>query len=286
MDYYDGLSRRINSLLRRRPSSFPFLSGDTFRSFSNVVYENGVLYSGKLRADEKRVIFCPTHDLADFAEYVFPEICEPFILITHNSDIILREDIHGLLESDLLEHWFAQNSYIRSKKMTLLPIGLENAWMRRNGNINDFLALIKNENEVRLPKILYGFNASTNISERNIALEVLKSSSLADYRFLQPRDYRRTLKNYMFLASPAGNGIDCHRTWEAIYLGVLPIVRGVEFYGQLRDFPGLVLGEWDEILDYSQNDLIEIYFKKKVALNKYRQAWADYWLKEIENFKS
>ena len=26
--------------------------------------------------------------------------------------------------------------------------------------------------------------------------------------------------------SPMGNGLDCHRTWEALYLGVIPLVRG------------------------------------------------------------
>lgn len=286
MDYYDSLSRRINTLLRRRPSSFPFISGDTFRSFANMVYENGKLHIRKLKADVNKVIFCQTHDLNDFAEFVLPEIREPFTLITHNSDVNLSEDFHRLLESDLLKHWFAQNSLIRSKKMTTLPIGLENAWMRRNGAVSDFLTLSKDESAIKLPKILYGFNVSTNKSERNKALEVLKASSLADYRLLPPRDYRRTLKNYMFLASPAGNGIDCHRTWEAMYLGVVPIVTGGEFYGQFKDFPGLVLSEWEEILDYSQNDLIEIYINKRVALKKYRQVWADYWFKKIKDPKS
>ena len=33
------------------------------------------------------------------------------------------------------------------------------------------------------------------------------------------------LSSYKFALSPEGNGIDCHRTWECLYLGVIPIVK-------------------------------------------------------------
>ena len=32
-------------------------------------------------------------------------------------------------------------------------------------------------------------------------------------------------KNYAFELSPSGNGLDCHRTYEAIILNTIPIVR-------------------------------------------------------------
>jgi hypothetical protein len=31
--------------------------------------------------------------------------------------------------------------------------------------------------------------------------------------------------NYAFVASPYGGGPDCHRTWEALILGCIPIVK-------------------------------------------------------------
>jgi hypothetical protein len=33
------------------------------------------------------------------------------------------------------------------------------------------------------------------------------------------------MSDYQFVASPMGNGYDCHRTWEALALGCVPIVN-------------------------------------------------------------
>ena len=35
--------------------------------------------------------------------------------------------------------------------------------------------------------------------------------------------YLADMAKWRFTISPPGNGIDCHRTWEALYLGVIPV---------------------------------------------------------------
>jgi len=42
---------------------------------------------------------------------------------------------------------------------------------------------------------------------------------------LSPTDYFRTLSDYKFVISPEGNGIDCHRHYEALIAGCIPIVE-------------------------------------------------------------
>jgi hypothetical protein len=39
------------------------------------------------------------------------------------------------------------------------------------------------------------------------------------------QDYFRSLPNYKFVISPEGNGIDCHRHYEAIIAGCIPIIE-------------------------------------------------------------
>ena len=73
------------------------------------------------------------------------------------------------------------------------------------------------------------------------------------------------MRKTMFVPSPAGNGIDCHRTWEAIYLGAVPVVLKSEFYGR-EDWPVLVVDNWSDLLNKSKSDLESIY--KEYALNK------------------
>ena len=36
-------------------------------------------------------------------------------------------------------------------------------------------------------------------------------------------EYLRTLGQHRFVLSPRGNGLDAHRTWEALMVGTIPI---------------------------------------------------------------
>ena len=53
--------------------------------------------------------------------------------------------------------------------------------------------------------------------------------------------------NYSFVLSPFGNGYDCHRTWEALCLGAIPIVRAKQFKHLFADLPVLNVDEWSDV---------------------------------------
>jgi hypothetical protein len=42
---------------------------------------------------------------------------------------------------------------------------------------------------------------------------------------LNPSDYFETLPEYKFVISPEGNGIDCHRHYEALIAGCIPVIE-------------------------------------------------------------
>lgn len=42
---------------------------------------------------------------------------------------------------------------------------------------------------------------------------------------LSPSDYFRSIPTYKFVISPEGNGVDCHRHYEALIAGCIPIVE-------------------------------------------------------------
>ena len=52
---------------------------------------------------------------------------------------------------------------------------------------------------------------------------------------------------YRFTLSPPGNGVDCHRTWEALYLGVVPVVKAGPLDPLLVDLPVLSLSHWEQL---------------------------------------
>lgn len=87
----------------------------------------------------------------------------------------------------------------------------------------------------------------------------------------------------MFVVSPEGNGIDCHRTWEAMYLRTVPIVTRspvTEFFVDLG-LPMLMVDSWSEINKLNQNDLIEIYREKAIQFDN-EALYFEFWKNKIK----
>jgi hypothetical protein len=269
--------RNINKLFCFYKSSSPFLSGDTYERFSSIVYKG----ESFLDLKEKDVISCPTDLLEHFINVILPGIKTPFIIITHRSDLGINKNHLQLLESKFLIHWFAQNNGFVHPKITTIPIGLEDAWRHNNGVVSDFHLLRQNQPEKKIPRILYGFTVHTNPLEREKALHSLKKSEVAVFFSGLSKSYRENLNRYMFVASPPGNGVDCHRTWEAFYLQTIPIVLKNDIYYTFENFPGIILNDWSELENLDERSLINLYSKAIKKLVKFDLIWDDYWRKKI-----
>ena len=269
----------INRLLDLHPVSSPFLSGDTYRSFADLEICK-VDDIKKMKSGD--IIFLSAEKLPNFQKDILPQINTKFSMITHHGDQSVTADYLETVNHPHLVHWFAQNNQLEHPKITAIPIGLEDAWRHNNGVVKDFVKL-RQKTANKVPRVLYGFNINTNKLERSKAMDVLGRYELADRIHVDSRKYRKVLNEYMFIASPAGNGIDCHRTWEALYLGTIPIVVGRRFYSQFDDFPGVILEDWEELTAFNEENLIEIYERKKTLLGKTRYIWEDYWRNAIKN---
>ena len=62
---------------------------------------------------------------------------------------------------------------------------------------------------------------------RQIILDTLNKQSISNV-ILEPSEYFKSLPQYKFVISPEGNGIDCHRHYEALMAGCIPIVEDSE----------------------------------------------------------
>jgi hypothetical protein len=92
----------------------------------------------------------------------------------------------------------------------------------------------------------------------------------------------RTLSEYKFVLSPPGNGLDTHRTWEAMYLGVVPIVKDSS---AMRYFQGLglplwIVTSWDEVVSVDERDLEGKYEDLKRGFDC-PALFMDYWRRVI-----
>ena len=70
--------------------------------------------------------------------------------------------------------------------------------------------------------------------------------------------YWETIAKSKFVISPPGNGIDCHRIWECLYLGSIPIVLEHEALSQYRDLPILFVKSWEDVtLSFLESIIID-----------------------------
>lgn len=239
-----------------------------------------------------------------FVNTILPHLIHTFVLVSGDSDMcvpkeaLTMEETLILLNSKLLLKWFTQNSRIEENdKIVQMPIGLDYHTILRNPNCNwrlkDEGILPRQQEDIliniiqtslpfykRNPKIYVHFNIKNDrFNQRQHALNTI-SPELMD---IQPNFIARTntwnnMVNYTFVLSPIGNGLDCHRTWEALSLGCIPIVCVKEFKTLFTDLPVLLVNDWNELTNELLENTIEefknrIFNKDKVVL--------EYWVSRI-----
>ncbi len=238
-------------------SSFPFISGDTYKGLCNLVYDgnNSRIENGldSQRGYPNNRIFLPLSLSEKFLNWMNSHELDlaDTDLYMHNGDTIPEYADMFRLEKRFRKI-YCVNWIGNSKNIRPIPIGLENRRLHTNGVPRDFRMLIQDgilPSESRKNQILVSFSMSTNLLERSTALELASSLSRIDLRYFQGSiaEYHQELLESRYVLSPPGNGFDCHRTWEAIYLGCIPIVKKAFWpFNHLR-LPVLVLEDWSDV---------------------------------------
>ena len=290
-----------------RKSSAPFISGDSFMRLADYVFlkEFDLRYLSSLLVKIQ-------NEIAEFRKIMFIEVCaleridvlktlvlwiensdtknfKNLTILIHNGDKIPTKSFFETLVSNGL-NVFSVNVSVNNYGVTPLPIGLENRHLRKNGiglhfNIPQDGTFKVNSGTGRKTDLFASFNVSTNMNERSKAKsELIKHG----YSFIEPNltteRYQNCLKNSRFVISPPGNGIDCHRTWEAIYLGAVPIVLRTCLNEELINmFPIVAVSEWSEFLETSEIER-EILISKFDGV-KYPALNIEYWQRLFMNSK-
>lgn len=250
------LYREIGNIFQYRPTSYPYISGDGFRSMADHLYDETKKCSA-IDIKENQIVFIKTEFAKEWFEKIHPDIKFRYKIITHNSDAVIGENEAKYIDDKIIK-WFAQNNIYQHEKIIPVPIGIENKKWFMGGWI-----LEKNAKELiayglnRKNKILYGFNIKTNIKERTEALKALSKCSEAEEikGRLNPIQYFKLLNQYNFVASPEGNGPDCIRTWEAMILGIIPIIKNASNNQVLtqNSLPVILIDKWENIGEVINN---------------------------------
>ncbi|HBR70712.1 TPA: hypothetical protein DIC20_01355 [Candidatus Dependentiae bacterium] len=238
----------LNTLTQDRRPSFPFITGDGFRSLAQHILDEESKFEPTI-VNEKDIIFVGTHFLPLFFSDYFPQITVPFILINHNSDCGVSSNFTSYINDTKIIKWFAQNvSNWRHPKLIPIPIGLENRYNKIGSQFENIKIFISQNAQNKKRNIFIYANISETHLER---FEVYKTLALKPYITWSTRkdffSYLTDLSKSIFVLSPRGNGLDCHRTWEALLLGAIPIVKASSLDPIYHNLPVVIVKNWEEL---------------------------------------
>ena len=114
---------------------------------------------------------------------------------------------------------------------------------------------------------------STPISRQSI-LKTLSAHGIHN-QYVHSSAYFTTLPSYKFVISPEGNGIDCHRHYEALMAGCIPIIEEHEgIQEKYKGCPVLWTKDYSEItpayLEQKYEEMIKVpYDFRRLLLSSY-----------------
>jgi hypothetical protein len=223
-----------------------------------------------------KIIQTYTYILPDFITYILPNLTHNFILICHNCDFGIDAKFIPLLEDNRIIHMFSQNTLINHPKLTPIPIGIANS--KYDHGKKDILYRAMSTPKNRINKIYVNVDPGTNINHRVPIMAKMRANPLAVFANRSSYyDYLIEMKKYKWVCSPKGNGADCHRTWEALYLGCIPLVDNiVNFHELSKDLPMILIDDWSNItLEFLEKETSKLKFN-------YEMLNFNYWKDKIE----
>lgn len=291
-----------------------YVSGNAFRSISNFTFVE--LYTEfwidstpesffRDQADNiiqgvslGDIVFVQSHLLDRFFEKVHPKISSPYILITHNGDMTVGEKYQPFFEDAKIIKWFAQNVSVENEKLVPIPIGVENRYWYVKRTLDEKLFFNVSKMEHQRNKLAYlNIALHTFEEERKFVRNFFRKKSFVVYGGKKSfSNYLKDLKRHRFCISPSGNGVDCHRTWESLLMGSIPVVRpivkstGKRAYGNeflYKNLPVIIVNDWEEVTEDFLEKKFEEISNMKVDLSRlYFPYWRDLILKEASLARS
>lgn len=271
----------------------PFLNVEAYAAICKYVLND---ISGKLEFVinplGKENYVCIKIDCVTWVNYLTP-ILDKFnlknvTLFVCNGDLPFCSKQIELLNDDRIDRCFAQNADLIHKKLIPVPIGIaHHLYNNAHGNIQNFNK-VQSENNIKDNLIYANFSVNTNAKERcdcllHTKMKLVdqegngwheKSDVLEWYQPKSHESYLRDLSKSYYCLSPRGNGIDCHRTWESLYMRCIPIVTRNLVTESHSYLPIIILDSWEDfkIEDYTIDKYHEIMKNFEVS-NLYAEKY-------------
>lgn len=263
-----------------------YIYGNKFRDLAEYKIDFARCPFDPAQVPAKSIVYCDVCYLDYFFQAVFYRFKNPFILITHNGDNSAPGNYSRYLDDPRIIRWFGQNCNIASHpKFTVIPIGLPNypKWPKGDPKMFDRILdyLDSNQPKKRFDKLYV--NIAQTTPGRIEVYGIFKSKPFSELASLKPiEDYLVEIAGYAFILSPFGGGLDCHRTWETLLVGSIPVVKTSTLDPLYDELPVIIVNDWDDV---TPELLMTRYNEMKDKTYNFDKLYMDYWNDLILNFK-
>lgn len=252
-----------------------YIHGDKFVQICDYKIDTNDFQINREYLRRNQLVYIKTDKILDFFDIV-RDLPYRYVILTHNSDHNITENIYEQKPGNVV-HWFAQNCLVKKNDVTPIPIGLERPGVGRSGDIGCLKSTWKDLNKTNEYFCYANFSPSTNPQERSINLnhEWITSEQNIPFNYFISQIY-----SSKFVLSPPGNGHDCHRTWETLYMGAYPVVKSSPASRYFRDVLDLPLILYDDPSQITKEFLYQELSKHEIF--SVYPLKMEFWKKQIE----
>lgn len=173
-------------------------------------------------------------------------------LVTSGGDTPINEVARDAMPPNLTA-WHAANVHVRDPRIHPIPLGIGS-----DPTYGNFSVIEEFQNTPKTKQLFACFCLGNNPPERVPALNqaqiyshdwTVKAFQQNENKLMPHRDFIAEMAQHEFVLCPPGaQDSDTHRTWEALYLGCIPICKPSVFMDEFqRDFPILIVDDWKEV---------------------------------------
>ena len=213
-------------------------------------------------------IYVHVSALRHFARWSLDRIQSPFVLVSGDADADVSEAVVGakvmrkILDHPQLIHWHAQNLALDHPKVSPMAIGLDYHTIAGNRRPEwgpsaspraqeEVLHLVRALSPALSKRRLQGYcnwHFAIGNGDRAEVIKALPEASCyyEPDRVARTASWRRN-SGFFFTLSPRGVGMDCHRTWEAILLGSVPVIPDLSINSLFDTLPVVIVQDWETV---------------------------------------
>lgn len=256
-----------------------FLNNQRLAEIAGVNYDSVLIKPGP-------IVYSRTH----LIESQFPKLASfgPCVLVTSFSDDSVTDKMAEALPPNVIR-WFSNNVMTDNHRVEAVPIGLrfsdgidyQMTWAMSQGRLPERNLVYMNflRNVPRTP------NPREGLYEEFLKYKWVTGEGGFDH--VPMANFYMGMASHAYVLSPPGAGPDCHRHWESILLGSIPIVLRSKATQILEDQPCFLVDcFYKEVTE--ENLLAQLpAFRKKMIESKdiflHRVLDPGYWSKRIQD---